>query len=276
MSSPPASPEPATQNQQGRIFPLASGSSGNAVVVIADGTPLLVDAGIPTDSIDQRLREVGIRPRDLAAVLLTHRHMDHIRGAAKFALRHRRRLVGTHSTFTRLDSATNRLRWTMPFPPPHGPMDAVPGVRVQAFPVPHDAVGAVGYRLGADPTAVGYLTDLGSVTDRVRAGVRGVAALYLESNHDRDMLEGGDDPPLRKERIAARHGHLSNEAAAQLLGEVHHPGLAEVWLGHLSRRNNTPGLALASAQGALAADSRCAVRVAPNDMIGPLHRRPEL
>lgn len=253
-----------------RILPLASGSSGNAVIVIADGIPVLVDAGLKADALDQRLREVGMAPRDLAAVLLTHRHMDHIRGAAEFAVRHRRRLVATHNTFTRLDSATNRLRFTLPNPPGHDPIPAVDGLMLRAFPVPHDAAGSIGFRIGADPMAVGFVTDLGSVTPRIEAGLRGCAAIYLEANHDLDMLLTGGDPPVRKERIAARDGHLANHDAAELLRRVAHRGLREVWLGHLSQRNNRPERALAAARGALAEVAGCRIRVAPSDPMGPL------
>jgi phosphoribosyl 1,2-cyclic phosphodiesterase len=124
---------------------------------------------------------------------------------------------------------------------------------VETFPVPHDAVEPVGYVVGCGGVRLGVASDLGHATPQVVAGLRGVDGLFVEANYDMGMLERDTKRPWStRQRIAGRHGHLSNEQTAGLLRESAGAGLQRVVLGHLSRDCNHPDLALAAVQGALA------------------------
>jgi phosphoribosyl 1,2-cyclic phosphodiesterase len=158
---------------------------------------------------------------------------------------------------------------------PGAPIAAGPW-RVHTTPVPHDvddsAAFVAEWNEGGPPVRVGYATDLGRAPDALVRLLRGADALVLESNHDRDMLRTGPYPPDRQARVGGEHGHLSNDRAAEVLRAVAHPGLAQVVLGHISRHNNTPALALAAAGEALDGTAfRGRVHAAPqDDVLGPL------
>jgi phosphoribosyl 1,2-cyclic phosphodiesterase len=128
------------------------------------------------------------------------------------------------------------------------------GYEVESFPVPHDAVEPVGYVVGSGGVRLGVASDLGHATPQVLAGLRGVDGIFVEANYDPGMLERDTKRPWStRQRIAGRHGHLSNEQAAALLRESAGDGLQRVVLGHLSRDCNHPDLALEAVHGALAA-----------------------
>ena len=127
--------------------------------------------------------------------------------------------------------------------------------------MPHDASSTLGFRIRAEGLSIGYCTDLGHVTPVVRDRLSSSNVLILESNHDLDMLRDGDYPWHLKQRIGSRHGHLSNEASAQLLEDIIDGEAMVVALAHLSESNNEPDLALSNAQDALLRSGRESVRL---------------
>ena len=230
-----------------QVTPLASGSQGNAVLVHAGDRLLLVDAGLPVDTIEERLAAVDVRARQVDALLLTHRHRDHIRGAADFVRRHKTRVISTRRTLRSLPNDLHR-RYHAIVP---GTPRAVGAVQVLAFALSHDAPDTVGFRLNAENRSYGHATDLGRFDDGVVSALTHCHELYLEFNHDRQLLNDGPYPPLLKRRIASDWGHLANDSAADLLRELSWPGLEHVFLAHLSQHNNRPELALDAARRAL-------------------------
>jgi phosphoribosyl 1,2-cyclic phosphodiesterase len=146
--------------------------------------------------------------------------------------------------------------------------------RVRSIAVPHDVADAAAFVVDDPATGAraAYATDLGEAPAPLVAALGGAHALVLEANHDPALLAAGPYPPEVKTRVAGAHGHLSNAQAAEVLARVAHPGLAHVVLGHVSRHNNTPALARAAAEAALAGTGfRGAVHVAPQDaVLGPL------
>lgn len=242
------------------VWSIASGSSGNAYLVRANGTTVLVECGIPLRRITSFLARLGVAPRDLAGVLLTHDHSDHVRSARQLSETYEVPIFATAGTL-----GCAALRDT----PLARPIAADRAFRlgeleVEAFAVPHDAYEPVGYRLVSDAATVTVTTDLGFVPREVQRQLRDNDLLVLEANHDVELLHTGPYPAFLKRRVLGQHGHLSNEATAQALASCRDRVPAEVWLAHLSPVNNRPELALASVQGHLEATGlgHVAVRVA--------------
>jgi phosphoribosyl 1,2-cyclic phosphodiesterase len=229
-----------------RLASLGSGSRGNALVVEAGGTRVLVDCGFGPRQLARRLGRLGLSPEDLTAVLVTHEHADHVAGAARLAARCNLAIYLTHGTLaaSRLEGA--RLEVI----DGHRPF-AVGELEFHPYPVPHDAREPVQFVVADGCRRCGLLTDAGFVTPHMRDMLAGCDALVLECNHDAGMLAAGSYPPALKRRIAGREGHLSNEDAAGLLRAIDTRRLQHVVAAHLSQENNLPALAQAALAAAL-------------------------
>jgi phosphoribosyl 1,2-cyclic phosphodiesterase len=230
-----------------RLTILASGSSGNSAYLETEDTRLLIDAGLSARQIRRRLLEIGRSPENLSGILITHEHSDHIQGLGVLASKipipvycNRLTKEAIESQFkTRFDF---RVFST-------GNCFEAGDVTVDSFSVPHDASDPVGFLLQTPTCNVGFLTDLGHATKLVAERVRPSHALVLEANHDVKMLQEDTRRPWStKQRILSRHGHLSNEAAAELAEQVVSDKLQHLYLGHLSGDCNRPELARATVQ----------------------------
>ncbi len=232
-----------------RLVPLGSGSQGNATLAEFGGTRILVDAGLAARTLARRLEEIGVAVSSIAAVLLSHEHQDHAQGAELFSRRHGVPVFSSIETLEALDrSPVHFSDWHALTP---GRVVEIDGVRVDAFPVPHDAARPVGFVLESGGVRVGIVTDLGHATTLVAQRLRGCQLLLVEANHDDTMLHSGPYPWQLKQRVGSRLGHLSNDAAARLLAHVVDDRCQAVVLAHLSARNNTPELARTAARRAL-------------------------
>lgn len=232
-----------------KISILGSGSGGNAAVLMNSRTAILVDAGFSGRSICDRLDRIGLKPQDISAILITHEHIDHIRGAGGFS---RKYDIPVYATEMTIQNGRHNLG-NLPRPEVirAGCSVAVSGFDVHPFSIPHDAADPVGFTISDGTVKVGFCTDLGSVTHLVRQRLKGCHALVLEMNHDREMLLAGPYPWALKQRIRSRTGHLSNDDAVEFLKELWQPDLRHIILAHLSRTNNLPELAAVSAETAL-------------------------
>lgn len=234
-----------------RLVVLGSGSAGNATCIEGGGARLLLDAGFSCRELAARLRAVGVEPHRLDALVITHEHADHIRGAALFSQTHKVPVYCTAATFrvAGLDRAGVHGHGAFAHVPvePGAPFQ-VGGLRLRPFSVPHDAADTVGYSVECGGGRVGYATDLGHDGGAVREALEDCDLLMLESNHDVEMLRRGPYPQVVKDRVLGRHGHLDNETAAALLCEVATARTRRVILAHLSRTNNRPDLALQTAR----------------------------
>ena len=224
--------------------PLYSGSSGNALFVQYGGTRLLIDAGKSGKMIAEALDMIGVDPKTLDGVLVTHEHTDHIAGVGVLARKYKLPVYATAATWEAMDEKVGKV--------PEGCrrtfdtfMDFYLGdIGVVPFSIPHDAADPVGYRLWGGNVSISTATDLGFFPRTVRDAVAGSSLVLLESNHDPDMLRMNDHYSQRlKQRILSNHGHLSNDACADALLQLVDAGTQHVILGHLSGENNTPSLA---------------------------------
>jgi phosphoribosyl 1,2-cyclic phosphodiesterase len=237
-----ARPEPAPQTGL-RVSALASGSSGNAYLVEAAGTMLLFDAGLTASMLAYYLRQRGVSPSQLAAIFVSHEHIDHLRGAGMLARRYRLPVVASEGTFLAGADQFGPLPEKVVQPP--GREVYAGGVTVRTFALSHDAVETVGFWIEAGGRNVVVCTDLGCETASIREALQAADLLVLEANHDVQRLWRGPYHPALKKRVASPYGHLANADAARLISELARDGRPRtVWLAHLSAVNNTPALAL--------------------------------
>ena len=221
-----------------RFAALGSGSRGNAILVNYRSTLLMVDCGLSVKATEARLRMLDCEPGDVTALLVTHEHSDHIQGVAALATRHGVPVWMTAGTAmspaVRSLSRINLFRGDVSL--------EIGSIRVQPFPVPHDAREPTQFSFEAGGRKLGVLTDTGYITPHIRERLQGCDALAVEFNHDLDSLKRGPYPPYVKARICSDLGHLSNAQAAQLMREVGHAGLQWVAALHLSKKNNSSAL----------------------------------
>jgi phosphoribosyl 1,2-cyclic phosphodiesterase len=222
-----------------RVSVLASGSSGNAVVIEARETRVLVDCGLSLRQLEHRLRLVGLGIADLDGVVVTHEHTDHTVGLATLLRRRRLPVMASTGTWTALEMPTS-----VEFEPlTSGQEVHVGSLRLLPVGTSHDANEPLAVVATEGSAKVGLVTDTGVVTELLLERLDGCRALFLETNHDPDLLRWGPYPWPLKQRIASRTGHLSNQQAQSAVERLAHAGLAAVVGMHLSRENNRPELA---------------------------------
>ncbi len=219
------------------------------------GRGVLVDAGLSGRELEGRLVGAGLEPRGVGAVVVTHAHRDHLWGVGPWARRHRVPVYLTEACRREAEVSlgprglvgveVREFEVGRPF--------AAEGLEFTAFATSHDAGGSVGFRVTDGLAVAGLVTDLGVACAAVRAGLRRLDFLYLESNHDEERLAKGPYPWPLKRRIRSTRGHLSNREAAELVAELLHGGLKTVVLAHLSEVNNEPRLAFEAGSAVLAA-----------------------
>ena len=221
----------------------ASGSSGNCALLSDRDTHVLIDAGISARRIRQSLADAGLELQELNGVLITHEHSDHISGLKTLLKCAELPIYAPHTVAARLCGfLPEAVDYTRVIP--IGTPVRVGALSITAFHTPHDTDESVGYRVEGRGTFA-LATDMGHVTDEVLEGLLGADAVLIESNHDMEMLRDGPYPVCLKRRILSDRGHLSNADCAVLARRLAEAGTAKIILGHLSRENNRPELALA-------------------------------
>ena len=225
---------------------LGSGSAGNSALIATDHCRLLVDGGLSARQLVVRLALCGFAPNELDGVLLTHEHGDHVCGLEVLCRKFQvpiycNRLTAEAIRYAAAPGLREYRNWRI-FRT--GSSFSVCDISVETFSVPHDAVEPVGYTFHAGRSALGYVTDLGQATRLTIERLREVETLVIETNHNEKLLQNDPHRPWPvKQRIQSRHGHLSNAAAASVIGQLLSGRIARVVLGHLSRDCNSPELA---------------------------------
>jgi len=232
-----------------RFSVLASGSGGNACYVETAQTRILIDAGLSCRELMRRLEVVQVDPEALDALVITHEHVDHVRGAGPLARLLDIPVYINHSTFRK--SIKNLGNLSKPVTIHTGQTITINDLAIETFTKCHDTADPMGLVLSSDGARLGLITDLGRSTQVVEDRLRGCQALIIEFNHDQRMLEDGPYPWEVKRRIKGPEGHLSNQQAGELLEAVAHRDLDLVILAHLSRVNNDELRAFKEAKDAL-------------------------
>jgi len=227
---------------------LGSGSSGNTTLVSDGATHILVDVGLSGRETARRLRECGLEPEEISAIVVSHEHGDHCRGVGPFA---KNLHIPVFMTDGALGSSSMNLDSKKHQRITPGEGFEVYGILFTCFSVPHDSVDPLGFVIEKDGIKIGIVLDLGYLSNLVLERLKGCDGIVLESNHDVQMLKVGPYPWALKQRVMSRQGHLSNDSVAQYLANDFDGKAANVVLAHLSKNNNLPELALLSAQRAL-------------------------
>lgn len=227
---------------------IASGSSGNCIFVGTQKTSVLIDAGISGKRVVAGLNAIDRAPQELDAILITHEHSDHIKGLGVLARKYGIPIYSSAGTIRALLAQQ-----------PLGPVDeslfhvitpdqqfCIKDLNIHPFRVSHDAAEPVAYRFDYGDKSIAVATDMGCYDDYIVEHLMGLDALLIESNHDINMLQVGTYPYYLKQRILGSRGHLSNEHAGRLLGEILNEKMQTIFLGHLSKENNYEALALAT------------------------------
>jgi phosphoribosyl 1,2-cyclic phosphodiesterase len=231
--------------------PLASGSKGNCIYVGTKNTKVLIDAGISTKLIKERLEEINVDLGEIQAILISHEHSDHIAGLKVLALRHNIPIIANQPT---AHAICDYLRATPKFKIfLTGETFEFGDLEIHPFSIQHDAADPVAFTLKFGDLKVGVCTDLGFVTTLVRKQLEGCNLLMVEANHKPEMVHASGRPMVYKQRVLGRTGHLSNEACGELLSLIAHEQLKQVYLAHLSGECNSPNVALQTVMGILEA-----------------------
>ena len=228
-----------------RIANLGSGSKGNASVIRHRGRALVVDCGFSCRQMMLRMRSLDLDPAETCGILITHEHVDHVRGSRKFSIDTAAPVLATAGTLraAAIDaSAARPVRYDQPFD--------LDGFRVTPLRVSHDSAEPCAYLVQVAGVRALFLTDIGTLDHFDTAGLADLDYLYVEANHDPEMLRTGPYPAFLKKRIAGDHGHLDNARCGGLVADLaaRSPRLRAVMLAHLSEKNNEPALALETAR----------------------------
>ncbi len=250
---------------------IASGSSGNCLYAGSTDTHLLIDAGISCKRICEGLASFNVSGKDIQGILITHEHSDHISGLGVLSRKLKIPIYGTQATLEEIlkSKSVGKIDESLLHPVKAGEAFWVGDIQVKAFSIPHDAADPVSYTLINGGTKLGMVTDLGYFDHYIVDQLKSSDVLYVEANHDVNMLQVGPYPYYLKQRILGSHGHLCNEMSGKLVKELLNDHLTHVILGHLSKENNFSELALKTVQ--MECDGADPVfMVAPRNCAGPL------
>lgn len=226
-----------------RFALLGSGSEGNALVVQAGATSLLMDCGFSVSETQRRLDRLRLTAEQLSGIVVTHEHSDHIAGVVRLARKFNLPVWMTHGTWRAQSAMFAGLGVTEINP--HSAF-SIGNLEIQPYPVPHDATEPVQYVFSDGASRLGVLTDTGHATPHIEAMLSTCHALVLECNHDAEMLRNGRYPHSLKQRVGGRFGHLNNQQSAELLSRLDNSRLQHIVAAHLSQQNNLPALAVSA------------------------------
>lgn len=224
------------------ICSLRSSSRGNSTLVFTDSTKILVDCGISCKMAVSALSDIGVSPKAIDAIVVTHEHSDHIKGIDLFSKKFGVSVYANSATWSGMRSGLpgvleENVRII------EEESVTIGDINVRAFPIPHDAANPVGYTFVAGGEKVSIATDMGTVNEGIFKALCGSDKVLIEANHDLNLLSMGAYPEMLKRRIRSDYGHLCNEAAGEFALALLRSGTRKFLLGHMSRENNNPDLA---------------------------------
>jgi phosphoribosyl 1,2-cyclic phosphodiesterase len=222
--------------------PLASGSKGNCIYIGSDRTKILVDAGISTKALCERLTHINVDLKEIQAILITHDHGDHIMGLKVLAFKLGIPVLANAETAKGIVNTFNDCPKLKIFST--GETFEFGDMEIHPFSIQHDTLDPVAFVIKTEGQKIGICADLGFASTLVQNKLKGCDYLYIEANHEPSMVHASARPMVYKQRVLSRTGHLSNVACGELLNEVAHCDLKHVHLAHLSSECNTPETAI--------------------------------
>lgn len=234
-----------------QAYTLFSGSSGNCIYIKDERDEILIDAGKSAGAIEKSLSALGSTLRNIKAIFLTHEHSDHTSGLEIISKKYRipihitapsYKRVAYHGSYASQVAHSHEIRYEQ----------RVGALKIKSFEIPHDSLQNVGYIIENDAgQRLGIATDMGEVTDEIKAALCGCKTAIIESNHDKFLVVAGHYPEFLKHRILSDRGHLANEDSALLSVFLAKSGTEKITLAHLSKENNTPEIAFCAHRDAL-------------------------
>lgn len=235
-----------------RVVNLSSGSDGNLTYLEAESTKILIDAGLSCREIEKRLSLLNVTGDQIDAILITHEHSDHIKGLEVFASKFKTKIYAHSEGWEILSNKLKRIKDVQKFSFSCSPFD-LKDLYITAFKVPHDSVCCVGFAIENNGKKVSLMTDLGVAKQQILQNAFGSQVVYLEANHDIELLKNNVlYPASLKRRILSNFGHLSNVASAEAICLLAQNGAKQIVLSHLSKENNDPILAFNTIKNHLA------------------------
>lgn len=232
---------------------LASGSSGNSQYIGTTSTHLLVDLGLTTKYIVNALAHLDLKPEMIQGIMITHEHGDHVKGLGAFHRKYKTPIYIHRRTWEAVEGQMGKYHEALVHFIEAGQAFNIGDIHIEPIAVQHDAVAPLGFIMESRGATVAVVTDLGCIDDALLSSLERVQLMLLEANHNVDMLLRGPYPYPLKRRVMGDQGHLSNEHCAEAVIHLYRKGaLKSVFLGHLSKDNNTPDLAYETLRSALA------------------------
>lgn len=232
------------RNQNYKFFSLGSGSSGNSYYLGTDEKGILIDAGIGIRTMRKRLKEHELDFGNIAGVLITHHHIDHIKSVGYLGGEY-----GIPIYATKLTHSGIKKNSLIKSEPPYiqeiikkEKLFTIEEFKIIGFEIPHDSIDNLGFHIEFQNQIFVVATDVGRITQKIKKYASKANHLVLEANYDEEMLHNGKYSYYLKERISGGLGHLSNEQSAEFLAKIYNENLKNVWLCHLSKNNNNPDL----------------------------------
>lgn len=222
---------------------LYSGSSGNSIFIASENSKILVDAGLPGKHIESALSEIGENPKEIDGIFVTHEHIDHVKGVGVLSRKYDIPIYANEPTWNSMLASIGQIK-------EHNikiideKTVSIRDLEVTGYRISHDAVMPAGYSVVCKNKKVCVATDLGYFSEEVKVALMDADVILLESNHDVEMLKFGPYPYNLKRRILSDVGHLSNEDCGKAIVEIMGGKKKIIALGHLSKTNNYPDLAL--------------------------------
>lgn len=226
-----------------KVVTLASGSKGNCCLITSSTTSILIDAGLPLGEIENHLAYLGVWPKDINAILVTHEHGDHIKSVGAFSRKYNTKVFAHQNEWKVLNSKLGKLLEEniksfelAPF--------VVGDFKILPFQVPHDSFSCFGFTISENDNQMTIATDLGEITDDILNFFNGSTLAIIEANHEVELLAKNVKYSAElKRRILSTYGHLSNDACADAVSKLYTKKVRQIILGHLSEENNSPSLA---------------------------------
>lgn len=234
-----------------QFSPLYSSSSGNSSLISAGKTKVLVDAGLTGKAVEAALAQVNVSATQIDAILITHEHIDHIKGVGVLSRRYNIPVYANEGTWKAMAEQVGSIGFRNVRTFVTGQDFYIGDLNVTPFSTSHDAAEPVGYGFFCKGSSLVYMTDTGCVSESLREKAEGADLLFIESNHDVGMLKNGPYPYQLKKRILSDKGHLSNDSCAELLKKLYLKGVRRAILAHLSHENNTEQIAYSTVRSAL-------------------------
>lgn len=227
------------------VHPLYSSSSGNMTHIACSNTNILIDVGVSYKAIREGLSSINLTLNDIDAILITHEHIDHIKGLPLLCRKNNIPIFTCKKTaeYIKNELESKNIQYNNIFPIEYNQPFIIKDIQISAFETSHDALMPCGYKLRSTSSCITFATDLGYVSDDVFNNLDCSNYTILESNYDETMIDFGKYPFPVKQRIKSNIGHLSNDVCGQTIARLAQNGHSRFLLTHLSENNNTQEIA---------------------------------